>query len=142
MILIAEDEPLIRMIVAEVLTEAGFEVAETEDADAAIEYLAAYASQVAFVFTDIDMPGSMDGLRLAHLVRARFPWIKVLIASGKGRPRLTDLPAGTHFIAKPYPTSLVASAVREAFAQASGAQGPGAQAPGAQGPGAQKWGAH
>jgi CheY-like chemotaxis protein len=71
--LVVEDEPLIRMFVAEVLTNAGIEVLEDARADEALTILSENAERVTVVFTDVNMPGSMDGLQLAQRVRDSWP---------------------------------------------------------------------
>ena len=113
LVLVAEDEFLIRLVVAEALTEAGFDVVEAEHADEAIVHLHANPKGIAVLFTDIHMPGSLDGLALAHLARSHFPRIGVLVASGRGRPSLSDLPSGSRFVPKPYDTESVVNHVRE-----------------------------
>jgi len=77
-VLIVEDEWLLRMLAVEVVEEAGFVVLEAGDADEAVALLEA-RSDIALVFTDINMPGSMDGLKLAHAVRDRWPRVKILV---------------------------------------------------------------
>ncbi len=101
-IVIAEDEPLTRMVAVAALTDAGFAVIETEHADAALVTLRSRAADVHILFTDIHMPGSMNGLELAHHVSTHWPWIGVLIASGHARPEIAELPLGSRFLAKPY----------------------------------------
>jgi len=101
LVLIVEDEFLIRLSTAEMVRELGFEVVEAVDADHAIELLENTAD-IAIVFTDIQMPGSMDGLELLAVVRNRWPPIALLVTSGQVEPAIEDLPAGTHFLAKPY----------------------------------------
>jgi len=101
LVLIVEDEFLIRLSTAEMVRELGFEVVEAVDADHAIELLENTAD-IAIVFTDIQMPGSMDGLELPAVVRNRWPPIALLVTSGQVEPAIEDLPAGTHFLAKPY----------------------------------------
>ena len=91
MILIVEDEFLLRMDSAEVIENAGFEVIQAGNADEAIAILEA-RPDIHIVFTDIQMPGSMDGLKLARFVRDRWPPIKIVATSGLGpgqRGRLT-----------------------------------------------------
>jgi CheY-like chemotaxis protein len=75
-ILIVEDELLLRMDSAEMIENAGFEVVQTRNADEAIAILQARPA-IHVVFTDIQMPGSMDGLKLAQFVRDRWPPIKI-----------------------------------------------------------------
>jgi CheY-like chemotaxis protein len=104
LILVVEDEALIRMNSADVIRDLGFEVMEAVDADDAVELLES-VSGITVVFTDIQMPGSMDGLLLAAVVRDRWPPIALLVTSGKLCPASSDMPAGTRFISKPYSSS-------------------------------------
>ena len=99
-VLVIEDEPLIRMDNALVLEEAGFDVIEAADADEAIAILEKTPAIWA-IFTDIDMPGSMDGLRLAHAVKDRWPPIHIFVTSGHRAIEANELPAGGRFFAKP-----------------------------------------
>lgn len=108
-VLIVEDEPLIRDLVNEELMEAGFEVVEVSNADAAIAILEA-RKDIQLVFTDIDMPGSMNGLLLAACVRDRWPPIHIIITTGKARP--ATIPANALFIPKPYLSRSVVLAMR------------------------------
>ena len=101
LVLVVEDEALIRMTSADVIRELGLEVIEAVDADHAISLLESVPG-VTVVFTDIQMPGSMDGLLLAAVVRDRWPPIALLVTSGKMRPASSDLPTGAQFISKPY----------------------------------------
>ena len=101
LVLIVEDEFLIRLSAAEMVRELGFEVIEAVDADHAIEFLETTAD-IAIVFTDIQMPGSMDGRGLLAIVRNRWPPIALLVTSGQVEPVVEDLPAGARFLAKPY----------------------------------------
>ncbi|MBS0530792.1 MAG: response regulator [Proteobacteria bacterium] len=100
-VLIVEDEVLIRMEAIEMIRDAGFEVVEAADADEAVTILEARTDIVA-LFTDIQMPGSMDGLKLARAVRDRWPPIKILAASGNVKLSPDDLPSGGQFLQKPY----------------------------------------
>ena len=111
-VLIVEDEPLIRMDVAEQLMDDGFQVFEAANADEAIALLETHPS-IRILFTDIDMPGSMDGLRLASAVRDRWPPIKIVVTSGHRKVEITDIPDGSMFYAKPYRHDMIISAFRE-----------------------------
>jgi two-component system, response regulator PdtaR len=111
-ILIVEDEFLLRMDSAEVIENAGFEVIEAANADEAIAVLTA-RPDIHVVFTDIQMPGSMDGLKLARFVRDRWPPIKIVATSGLVRVEDDDLPAGSVFLRKPYHVAEVVAALRE-----------------------------
>ncbi len=100
-ILIVDDEPLLRMLAVEIAEEAGFVVLEAGDADEAVAVLETHPD-IALLFTDINMPGSMDGLKLAHAVRGRWPSIKILVVSGQVKLCLSNLPSNSHFMGKPY----------------------------------------
>lgn len=100
-VLLVEDEPIIRMIGSDALEDAGYEVIEARDADEAVRILEA-AGEVHVLFTDIRMPGSMDGLALARLVHERWPAMKILITSGDTFPRAAQIPDAGHFLPKPY----------------------------------------
>src|ERR1700723_3901324 len=92
-VLIVEDEFLLRMDAASFIEDDGFLVYEAENADEAIRVLELHA-EIRFVFTDVNMPGSMDGLKLAHYVRGRWPPVKIIVTSGKATLRGEELPAG------------------------------------------------
>ena len=83
LVLVAEDDTLIRMMAVDALTDAGFAVIEVGHADDALNILSAQSAKVRALFTDIHMPGTMTGLELAHHVRGNWPWIALLVASGK-----------------------------------------------------------
>ena len=100
-ILIVEDDGLIRMAAADMVQDAGFRVHEAANADEAIAILES-RSDIRIVFTDVEMPGTMDGLKLVHYVRRRWPPIKLIVASGKLPRDKADLPAGGLFFSKPY----------------------------------------
>jgi CheY-like chemotaxis protein len=100
-ILIVEDDPFLRMLAVEFVNEAGFETREAGNADQAIAILES-GSGIGVLFTDINMPGSMDGLKLALMVSSRWPAIGILIASGHVLLPLADLPPNGRFLGKPY----------------------------------------
>ena len=111
-VLIVEDELLLRMDAADAIKSGGFEVVEAANADDAIEILEARAD-IAVVFTDIQMPGSMDGLKLARAVRGRWPPIKIVATSGLVDVGEKDLPEGGRFLPKPYHARQLAAVLRE-----------------------------
>jgi CheY-like chemotaxis protein len=111
-VLIVEDELLLRIDAAEMIKAAGFEVVEAANADQAIEVLEA-RRDITVVFTDIQMPGSMDGLKLARAVRGRWPPIKIIATSGRLHVGEMDLPEGGRFLPKPYSHAEVARVLRE-----------------------------
>ena len=110
-VLLVEDEPFIRLATADALEDAGFEVIETANAQAAQEVLLR-RTDVRVLFTDVKMPGSMNGLELASLVRSRWPHISVVITSGHLEPGNGMLPQEAVFIAKPYSEQAPAMAIR------------------------------
>jgi CheY-like chemotaxis protein len=111
-VLIVEDEFLLRMNAVDMVGAAGFEVVAAANADEAIEILET-RHDVTVIFTDIQMPGSMDGLKLARAVRGRWPPIKIIATSGHADVRETDLPEGGRFVPKPYDSAQVAGVLRE-----------------------------
>jgi CheY-like chemotaxis protein len=111
-ILVVEDDFLIRMNAAEMIADAGFDVIEAGNADEAIVILEA-RPDIHVVFTDIQMPGSMDGLKLARFVRGRWPPIKIVATSGNSIVRDGDLPEGGVFLPKPYTFDTIASTLGE-----------------------------
>jgi two-component system, response regulator PdtaR len=111
-VLIVEDEFLIRMDAVDMIEAGGFEVVEAKDADQAIEILE-HRPDITVVFTDVHMPGSMDGLKLAAAVRGRWPPIKIVATSGKADLSSEDLPFGSRFVRKPYSARDVVSTLRE-----------------------------
>src|SRR3981081_1951718 len=111
-VLIVEDEFLFRMDAVDMIAAAGFEVVEAGNADQAIEVLES-RRDITVVFTDIQMPGSMDGLKLARAVRGRWPPIRIVATSGRLDVSETDLPEGGRFLAKPYSPVQVTGVLRE-----------------------------
>ena len=110
-VLIVEDEVLLRAEAVEFIAESGFTVYEASNADEAIALLELH-DDIRVVFTDIHMPGSIDGLKLAHYIRGRWPPIKPIITSGRARPRTEDMPVGSGFFGKPYQLKEVANSLR------------------------------
>jgi DNA-binding NtrC family response regulator len=108
MILIVEDEYLVNSTITEELQSHGCDVISAFNADEALEILQS-RSDVEVVFTDVDMPGSMDGLRLAAAIRYRWPRIQVIVTSGKATP--SALPEQVSFLANPYTMSDIVRSV-------------------------------
>src|SRR5882762_9551244 len=106
-VLIVEDEFLLRMDAVDMIAAAGFAVLEAANADGAIEILEA-RPDITVVFTDIQMPGSMDGLKLARAVGGRWPPIKIVATSGLVDVGEKDLPEGGRFLSKPYQAKALA----------------------------------
>jgi CheY-like chemotaxis protein len=114
-ILIVEDNGLIRMDAVDMAMREGFIVFEAANADEAITLLEAHAD-IRLVFTDIEMPGSMDGLKLAHYIASRWPPIKLIVASGKVPRGKAQLPQGGVFFSKPYDSSEISAAMHSLLA--------------------------
>jgi two-component system, response regulator PdtaR len=111
-VLVVEDETLIRFAAVDLVEGAGYEALEASDADEAIRILQS-RPDIRVVFTDVDMPGSMDGLKLAQFVRDRWPPIKIVVASGLQIITESQLPTGSRFFRKPYAQSSILSALTE-----------------------------
>jgi CheY-like chemotaxis protein len=99
-VLVVEDEMMLRMRAVDMVEDAGFTPVEAVDADEAVAILES-RSDIALLFTDIQMPGSMDGLKLAHAVRKRWPPIKIILVSGQLKLATIDIPADSRFFGKP-----------------------------------------
>jgi len=110
-ILIVEDEPLLLMDISEELERHGYEVLQAANSDGAIKILEA-RDDIQTIFTDIDVPGSMDGLKLAAAVRDRWPPINIIITTGMRAPHADDMPARSLFVEKPYRNAQVLEAFR------------------------------
>lgn len=111
-VLIIEDEPLILAYALEIITNAGFEALTAQSADEAIRLLAC-RDDVRVVFTDIVMRGCMDGLKLAHAIRLKWPPIQLIVTSAHATIEDEQLPAGGRFIKKPYQASQVSLVLHE-----------------------------
>ena len=116
-LLVVEDEPLLRMMAVDLGEDAGFEVVEAANAADAVAILET-RPDIRIVFTDIDMPGGMDGMRLAACIRDRWPPIDIILTSGKARPQAAALPTRAVFFPKPYRHDEVTTAMR-GFAMAA-----------------------
>jgi CheY-like chemotaxis protein len=111
-VLVVEDETLIRMDAVDMIEAAGFDVVEAADADEAIAILER-RFDITVVFTDIQMPGSMDGLKLAQAIRGRWPPIKIVATSGNVHLTEAHLPDGGRFLRKPYTPGQIGGMLRE-----------------------------
>jgi CheY-like chemotaxis protein len=114
-ILIVEDEPLLRELAVDLVEDAGFVVLEAGNAEQAVALLE-NRPDIAVLFTDVNMPGTMDGLKLAHAARRRWPPIQILVVSGHVRLNLADLPSDSAFLGKPYRGETVISRLRSLVA--------------------------
>ena len=114
-VLIVEDEMLIRMGAVDLVLSAGYEALEARDADEAIRILEE-RQDVDLVFTDVQMPGTMDGIKLASFIRGRWPPVKLLVASGNAIVEESSLPDGSRFFAKPYDDKAITDAMAKLLA--------------------------
>jgi CheY-like chemotaxis protein len=112
-VLLVEDELLVRMAAADDLQDAGFHVLEAANADVALAVLESCSNDVQVLFTDIDMPGSMNGLDLAESVQQRWPHISLLISSAYHKPHPGQMPDEGRFVPKPYSREDVVQHIRE-----------------------------
>jgi CheY-like chemotaxis protein len=100
------------MAAIEAVEKAGFDVIEAENADEAIALLEE-RTDIYLIFTDIHMPGSMDGLTLAHFVKHHWAPVKIVAASGHARVTEKDLPEGGRLLHKPYSAAEITGTLRE-----------------------------
>jgi two-component system, response regulator PdtaR len=113
LVLVAEDEELVRMVITEALRSEGLEVMEAEHSASAMSVLEEHFERIHVLFTDIQMPGEMDGLALAHHASTHWPQIGLLITSARPHPGQSALPGKSRFLAKPYRHAQVLQHVRE-----------------------------
>jgi len=102
LVLVVEDEPLVRELVCELILELGHGVIAVDRGDKAVDYLEENALDVALVISDLRMPGGLDGCQLATLIALRWPGLPVLLSSGFSDAQLHHLPPHTSFIGKPW----------------------------------------
>lgn len=112
LILLVEDEPLVRELMKDVLSDLGNAVIECDRADAGLACLESNADDIALLVTDIVTPGSLNGHQLAQIVSIRWPRLKVLITSGYADASTHQLPPNTIFLAKPWSYHQIEDAVR------------------------------
>jgi CheY-like chemotaxis protein len=111
-ILVVEGEAFVRMMAVAIAEDGGFEALSAASADEAIGILES-RSDVLLVFTDVNMPGSMNGLRLAHAVRGRWPPVELLVTSALGNITARDLPERGRFLPKPYDVATLSEAFHQ-----------------------------
>ena len=117
-VLIVEDEMLLRMRAVDMVEDAGFTPVEAVDADEAVAILES-RSDIVLLFTDIQMPGRMDGLTLAHAVRARWPSIKIILVSGQLKLPDIHIPADSRFFGKPLAAGDMIAEMRDLIGHAA-----------------------
>ena len=110
-VLIVEDEPVQRMMLLDIVDQAGFDAVEAMDADDAVRILE-NRLDIRIVLTDIDMPGGRDGMKMAASIRSRWPPIELIITSSQRNPKLDDIPARGVFFSKPYDSNEIIEVMR------------------------------
>ena len=110
-ILVVDDEVIVRMDLADSMQRAGFDTYEAGSADEAIRILEAHP-EIGVLFTDIDMPGPMNGVMLAHYVHDRWPPVRIVVVSGHVEATVAELPDDAVFIGKPFQDSELNRAIR------------------------------
>jgi two-component sensor histidine kinase/CheY-like chemotaxis protein len=115
-VLVVEDEMMLRMRAVDIVEDAGFTPIEAVNADEALAILES-RSDIDLLFTDIQMPGSMDGLKLAHAVHERWPSIGIILVSGKLTPTDSERPTDSRFFGKPLEVKQMISEIREMIGQ-------------------------
>jgi CheY-like chemotaxis protein len=118
-VLVVEDDALLRAEAVDLCIEAGFSTYEARNADQAIRILERH-SDIRVLFTDIEMEGSMDGLRLAHAVRERWLPVSIMVTSGRRNVKSDDLPEDGLFFSKPYSPDDIVNALTGIAAEITG----------------------
>jgi CheY-like chemotaxis protein len=116
-VLVVEDSVIIRMGAVDLVQSAGYEALEASNADEAIRILESRAD-IDLVFTDVQMPGTMDGIKLSYYIRNRWPPVKLIVASGKAILDESNLPEGSRFFPKPYSNHAIADAMASMLSSA------------------------
>lgn len=117
-VLVVDDEPLVRMLAHDTLTTGGFDVIEAVSADEALVLIDA-RPDIALLFTDVNMPGELNGYGLAQLAAKKLPQVTIIVTSGgPDTPGDGDMPQGARFLEKPYSPSVLLTQVQEMLARA------------------------
>ena len=127
-ILVAEDDALVRMVAHDVLSDAGYGVVEAVNATEALALLD-NRPDTRLLFTDVEMPGELDGYGLAHVVSKKRPDVAILVTSGNQMPGQADLPPGARFLPKPYSPSALLEAIGELTGRSLDSDDPNSHVP-------------
>lgn len=111
--LVTDDDELVRMTVLDILEDAGFRTFEAENAGEALAVLREHHASIVVLFTDVEMPGPMDGFGLARETAQRWPHVSILVASGRHMPAPGDMPDGAHFVGKPFSAEVVRDRLKQ-----------------------------
>lgn len=120
-VLVVEDEPIIRMFATVIVEDAGFEALEASTAEEALALLET-REDIRVLFTDVEMPGSLNGLDLVEIVREKWPPVELIVASGRVKVDPQRLPERARFFTKPYDEAKVAETIRRLIEQEASAQ--------------------
>lgn len=121
--LVVEDEPMVRRLAATVLGELGLVVVEAQDGEAALALMEARGADVALVFADIRLPGTLDGIDLAQSIAERWPQARIVVTSGLPTDRLQTLPESVRYLPKPWRSLDVVAEARRAIPEEAGRVG-------------------
>jgi DNA-binding NtrC family response regulator len=113
--LVVDDDALIRMNSAQILSDAGFRTFEGRNADEALSILANHHASIGLLFTDVQMPGTRNGFALARETAARWPEMQILVASGQSCPEAGDMPEGAIFVCKPFSPAVIHDWLKQLF---------------------------
>ncbi|MEE7451310.1 response regulator [Methylobacterium radiotolerans] len=105
--LVTDDDALVRMTALDILEDAGFRTFEAENAEDALVVLREHHASIVVLFTDVNMPGPMDGFGLARETARDWPHVSILVASGRHKPGPGEMPEGAHFVGKPFSAEVV-----------------------------------
>jgi CheY-like chemotaxis protein len=111
--LVVDDEPLVRMLACDILEDAGFRTLDAGTGDAAIAILHAHADEIVLLFSDVEMPGRLDGFALARETARVWPRLSIVVASGRRPPGPGDMPEHARFIPKPFSAEMIYEHLRE-----------------------------
>jgi CheY-like chemotaxis protein len=117
-VLIVEDDPMLLMLTTDMVTILGYDAIQVPSADLAIKILE-HGEQVCAIFTDVMMPGEVNGLALAHVISNRWPRIGIVIASGRHPEECEKRPAHSRFLRKPYDLRMVEGALHQVITETS-----------------------
>ena len=110
--LAVDDDAIIRIDACQILEEAGFRCLDADSGDAAVAILAEKHERIVVLFTDVEMPGSVDGFALARHVAERWPHIEIVVSSGRRTPEPGQMPEKAAFITKPFSAEVVHAELR------------------------------